>query len=45
VTPVEAAFPGKNGRSVFLSHRITPGNREGRDEIFTMNPDGRGIGR
>ncbi|MGH3087872.1 MAG: hypothetical protein ACRDSJ_11220, partial [Rubrobacteraceae bacterium] len=34
VEPVDAAFPGKNGRIVFES------NRDGNSEIYSMNPDG-----
>lgn len=34
--PVEAAFPGTNGKIAFVS------NRDGNDEIYTMNPDGSG---
>lgn len=42
--PVGAAFPGENGRIVFVSDQTTgPGvvNPEGDDEIFTVDPDGK----
>ncbi|MGI8909602.1 MAG: TolB family protein [Rubrobacteraceae bacterium] len=38
--PAEAAFPGKNGKIVFVSDRVIPDNPTGDLEIFTMNPDG-----
>src|SRR5215217_719412 len=41
--PAEAAFPGANGKIVFTSDRITDTNPTGDSEIFTMNPDGKGI--
>src|SRR3712207_1812109 len=44
--PAEAAFPGGNGKIVFVSERtIGTGvdNPEGDEEIFTMNPDGSGL--
>ena len=31
-----ATFPGENGKIVFFS------NRDGNEEIYTMNPDGSG---
>jgi Tol biopolymer transport system component len=34
--PVEAAFPGTNGKIAFVS------DRDGNEEIYTMNPDGSG---
>jgi Tol biopolymer transport system component len=34
--PVQAAFPGQNGKIAFVS------NRDGNLEIYTMNPDGSG---
>lgn len=43
VAPAEAAFPGKNGKIVFSSDRVTPDNLTGDDEIFVMNPDGTGV--
>jgi Tol biopolymer transport system component len=41
--PTEAAFPGTNGRIVFVSNQITPDNPEGDNEIFTMKANGAGI--
>jgi Tol biopolymer transport system component len=41
--PAQAAFPGKNGKIIFVSERTTGQgvfNPEGDDEIFTANPDG-----
>jgi Tol biopolymer transport system component len=38
--PAGAAFPGKNGKIVFVSARVIPDNPTGDLEIFTMNPDG-----
>jgi Tol biopolymer transport system component len=43
--PAEAAFPGANGKIVFVSSRTTGAgvnNPTGDSEIFTMNPDGTG---
>jgi TolB protein len=34
--PARAAFPGQNGKVAFVS------NRDGNNEIYTMNPDGSG---
>ena len=39
----EAAFPGENGRIAFASNRMTQFNREGDDEIFSINADGTGL--
>ncbi|MBA3415284.1 MAG: PD40 domain-containing protein [Chloroflexia bacterium] len=41
--PAGAAFPGRNGKIVFASDRVTAGNPTGDFEIFSMNPDGTGI--
>ena len=41
--PAEAAFPGANGKIAFASSRVTTGNPTGDEEIFAMNPDGKGI--
>jgi Tol biopolymer transport system component len=35
-----AAFPGTNGKIVFVSSRVTPDNPTSDLEIFTMNPNG-----
>jgi hypothetical protein len=39
VSPAEAAFPGQNGKIAFTS------NRDGDQEIYTMNTNGQGIDR
>jgi hypothetical protein len=36
VAPAHAAFPGKNGKIAFVS------NRDGNDEIYSMDADGTG---
>jgi tol-pal system beta propeller repeat protein TolB len=44
--PAEAAFPGANGKFVFVSFRTTGAgvnNPEGDTELFVMRPDGTGI--
>ncbi|HEU5430915.1 MAG TPA: DPP IV N-terminal domain-containing protein, partial [Thermomicrobiales bacterium] len=41
--PAEAAYPGRNGKIVFTSNRVTADNPDGDFEIFTMNGDGDGI--
>ncbi|CAN5258138.1 hypothetical protein BH18ACT10_BH18ACT10_00320 [soil metagenome] len=38
-----ASFPGKNGKILFASTRITEDNPEGDAEIFSMKPDGSGL--
>jgi Tol biopolymer transport system component len=41
--PAQAAFPGNNGKIVFMSDRITADNPEADFEIFMMNDDGTGL--
>ena len=44
--PTKAAFPGANGKIAFASSRTSGAgvdNPGGDSEIFTMNPDGKGI--
>lgn len=41
--PAGAAFPGKNGKIVFMSDRVTPNNPTGDREIFVMSASGTGI--
>ena len=43
VEPTQAAFPGKNGKIVFASARVTSENPEGDNEIFVMGASGTGI--
>ena len=38
--PIEAAYPGDNGRIFFHSNRVTKSNRGGDYEIFAMRADG-----
>src|SRR5688572_24128844 len=43
--PAGAAFPGENGKIVFVSNRLSADSPEGDEEIYTMDPDGNDVTR